>query len=190
MNYQARNVHEAVRPIKPFVPFVSFVVKDVYLHIDRVRRTTVTPRFADYAISPGAARLRHEEHEGHEEMEFDPISKKVIGSAIEVHRTLGPGLLENAYEQCLARELSINGINYRLQKALPVDYKGVYLDCSYRIDMLIEGRLIVELKSVDRLLPVHEAQILTYMRLADISVALLISFNVRILKEGIKRFVQ
>ena len=122
-------------------------------------------------------------------MEFDPLSRKVIGCAINVHRELGPGLLENAYEQCLAHELSLNGIACHLQKPIPVSYKGVNLDCGYRIDMLVDDRLIIELKSVERLLPIHEAQLLTYMRLAKLSVGLLINFNVKYLKDGIKRFV-
>jgi GxxExxY protein len=122
-------------------------------------------------------------------MEFDPLSGKVIGCAIDVHKALGPGLLENAYEQCLAHELRLNGIECHLQKPIPVSYKGVKLDCGYRIDMLVDDLLIVELKSVERLLPIHEAQLLTYMRLARLSVGLLINFNVRFLKNGIKRFV-
>jgi len=122
-------------------------------------------------------------------MEFDPLSRKVIGCAIDVHRALGPGLLENAYEQCLAHELKLNGIECYLQKPIPVSYKGVNLDCGYRIDMLVNDLLIVELKSVERLLPIHEAQLLTYMRLAKLSVGLLINFNVKYLKNGIKRFV-
>jgi GxxExxY protein len=122
-------------------------------------------------------------------MEFDPLSGKVIGCAIDVHKALGPGLLENAYEQCLAHELRLNGIECHLQKPIPVSYKGVKLDCGYRIDMLVDDLLIVELKSVERLLPIHEAQLLTYMRLARLSVGLLINFNVRFLKDGIKRFV-
>ena len=122
-------------------------------------------------------------------MKFDEISNKVIGCAIEVHRSLGPGLLESTYEQCLAREMDLSGIAFKLQSPLPVEYKGIKLDCGYRVDMLIEDKLIVELKSVEKTLPVHEAQILTYMKLANIQVGLLINFNVEKLKEGIKRFV-
>ena len=122
-------------------------------------------------------------------MKFDEISNKVIGCAIEVHRSLGPGLLESTYEQCLAREMDISGIAFKLQSPLPVEYKGIKLDCGYRVDMLIEDKLIVELKSVEKTLPIHEAQILTYMKLANIQVGLLINFNVERLKEGIKRFV-
>jgi GxxExxY protein len=122
-------------------------------------------------------------------MEFDNISNKLIGCAIEVHRTLGPGLLESAYEQCLARELFLANIPFKLQHPLPVEYKGIHLDCGYRIDVLVDDQLIVELKAVEKLLGIHEAQLLTYMKLANIKVGLLINFNVTLLKDGIKRFV-
>lgn len=122
-------------------------------------------------------------------MEFDELSKRVIGCAIEVHTHLGPGLLEPTYEQCMAHELSLAGITFQIQPPLPVEYKGLKLDCGYRIDLLIEGKLIVELKSVSQLLPIHEAQILTYMKLAKVGVGLLINFNVTRLKDGLKRFV-
>ena len=122
-------------------------------------------------------------------MEFGELSNKVIGCAIEVHRTLGPGLLESTYEQCLAREMDLSGIAFKLQSPLPVEYKGIKLDCGYRIDMLVEDKLIVELKSVEKILPIHEAQILTYMKLANTQVGLLINFNVERLKEGLRRFV-
>ena len=106
-----------------------------------------------------------------------------------MHKNLGPGLLESTYEQCLAHELSLQGIPFKVQSPLPVDYKGLKLDCGYRVDFLVDDRLIVEIKSVERLIPVHEAQILTYMKLAHISIGLLLNFNVPRLKEGIKRFV-
>ena len=122
-------------------------------------------------------------------MKFDEISNKVIGCAIEVHRALGPGLLESTYEQCLSREMDLSGIAFKLQSPLPVEYKGIKLDCGYRVDMLVEDKLIVELKSVEKILPIHEAQILTYMKLANIKVGLLINFNNNLLKDGIKRFV-
>jgi GxxExxY protein len=120
---------------------------------------------------------------------FDQLSNKVIGCAIEVHRELGPGLLESAYEQCLAAELGRSRIPFQLQVDLPVSYKGTRLDCNYRIDLLIDQQLIIELKCVDQLLKIHEAQILTYMRLAKVKVGLLINFNVPVLKKGIKRFL-
>jgi len=122
-------------------------------------------------------------------VEFDQLSNRVIGCAIEVHRELGPGLLESAYEQCLAAELSQSGIPFQVQVDLPVHYKGTRLDCGYRIDLLVDDHLIVELKSVEQLLKIHEAQILTYMKLTKVTVGLLINFNVPILKKGIKRFL-
>lgn len=122
-------------------------------------------------------------------MEFSQLSSRVIGCAITVHRELGPGLLESAYELCLAHELDLNGIMFTLQHPLPVRYKDVPLDCGYRVDVLVEDEIILELKSVDELKPIHEAQLLTYMKLAEIREGLLINFNVRLLKEGIKRSV-
>ena len=122
-------------------------------------------------------------------MKFDELSNKVIGCAIEVHRELGPGLLESTYEQCLAYELNQAKIPFRLQVELPVEYKQIRLDCGYRLDLLADDRLIVELKSVDRLLAIHEAQVLTYMKLAGMKVGLLINFNVAVLKNGVRRFV-
>lgn len=122
-------------------------------------------------------------------MNFDPLSYKVIGCALEVHRTLGPGLLESTYEQCLAHELAEANVSFKVQKALPVVYKGVNIDCGYRVDVLIENKLIVELKSVEKMLAVHEAQLLTYMKLSEIKLGLLINFNSKILKDGLKRFV-
>jgi GxxExxY protein len=122
-------------------------------------------------------------------MEFDDLSNRVIGCATEVHRHLGPGLLESAYEQCLAHELSRNNIAFQLQLAQPVQYKDVLLDCGYRIDVLVENQLIIELKSVEKLLGIHEAQLMTYMKLAEIKIGLLMNFNVTKLKDGIKRFV-
>jgi len=115
------------------------------------------------------------------------LTERVIGAAIEVHRHLGPGLLESAYEECLCRELSLAGIQHAQQVALPVTYKGIDLDCAYRLDILVERRVLLELKCVERLLPIHEAQLLTYLKLADLRLGLLINFNVPILKQGIKR---
>ena len=122
-------------------------------------------------------------------MEFDELSNKVLGCAIEVHRELGPGLLESTYEQCLAYELNRAGVPFKLQVDLPVEYKKIKLDCGYRIDLLADERLIVELKSVDQLLKIHEAQILTYMKLSRVGVGLLINFNVDALRKGVRRFV-
>src|SRR5216110_1048958 len=122
-------------------------------------------------------------------MEFDELSRNVIGCAIEVHHNLGPGLLESTYRQCLACELSHAGVPFQMEVPLPVRYKDLLLDCGYRIDLLVSGDLIVEIKSVETLLPIHQAQILTYMRIAKIPLGLLINFNVTKLRNGIKRFV-
>jgi GxxExxY protein len=122
-------------------------------------------------------------------MEFTELSNRVIGCAIEVHSKLGPGLLESTYEQCLAHELNLNGIKFKLQHPLPVEYKGIRLDCGYRVDMLVEDEIILELKSVEQLKGVHEAQLLTYMKLAGIKYGFLINFNVHRLKQGLKSFV-
>lgn len=122
-------------------------------------------------------------------MEKDSLTEKIIGCAIEVHRALGPGLLESAYEQCLARELTLQAIPFRLQVPVPVAYKGARLECGFRIDVLVDGQVILELKSVDKLAGIHEAQLLTYMKLAGISRGLLINFNVTRLVDGIRRFV-
>jgi len=112
----------------------------------------------------------------------------VIGCAIEVHRFLGAGLLESTYQQCLAHELHLKGIAFQLEHPLPVEYKKIKLDCGYRIDILVENRLIVELKAVEEIKGIHKAQLLTYMKLSGIDTGLLISFNVERLKDGIQRF--
>jgi GxxExxY protein len=117
----------------------------------------------------------------------DALSGAVIGVAIEVHRALGPGLLESAYEECLCFELQQAGIPFRRQVPLPVTYKSVNLDCGYRLDLLVEERLVVELKTVDRLMPVHDAQLLTYLRLAGYRAGLLMNFNVAVLRDGLRR---
>jgi GxxExxY protein len=122
-------------------------------------------------------------------LEFDELSNKIIGCAIEVHRNLGPGLLESTYAQCLAHELKIEGMPFKLQYPLPVEYKGIKLDCGYRIDLLVANSLIVELKSVENVLPIHQAQLLTYMKLSGIKIGLLMNFNVKYMKSGIKRMV-
>ncbi len=119
-------------------------------------------------------------------MEFDPLSRRVIGCAIEVHRTLGPGLLETTYRQCLAHELSLSDIRFQMEVPLPVRYKETLLDCGYRIDLLIDSNLIVELKAIDAVMPIHQAQLLSYMRLAKVPIGLLINFNVLKLANGIK----
>ena len=122
-------------------------------------------------------------------MQFDALSTRVIGCALAVHRELGPGLLESAYEKCLAHELHANGISFQRQHPQPVDYKGVWLDCGYRIDLLVEEELIVELKAIEEIKGIHQAQLLTYMKLAGIRTGLLINFNVARLTDGMKRYV-
>jgi len=121
-------------------------------------------------------------------MNFNHITERIIGCAIEVHKNLGPGLLESAYEECLAYELMSAGLNFDRQKPVPVVYKDIKLDCGYRIDLLVENSVIIELKSVETFNPVHEAQILTYMRFANKPIGLLINFNVLILVQGVKRY--
>jgi len=121
--------------------------------------------------------------------ELKQLSQQVLDAAFRVHSALGPGLLESAYEHCLCYELGKHGICVAKQVQLPVVYDGVEIDAGYRIDLLVENQLIVEIKAVDGLLPIHEAQLLTYLRLANKSVGLLINFNVRSLKHGIKRMV-
>ncbi len=117
------------------------------------------------------------------------LTRDIIGAAIEVHKELGPGLLESAYEECLCHELNARGLKFQRQITLPVTYKGTALDCGYRIDLLIEDSVIVELKSVECILPIHGAQLLTYMKLMHKTVGLLINFNVPLLKQGILRKV-
>ena len=121
--------------------------------------------------------------------EEDKLSKEIIGAAIEVHRNLGSGLLESAYEECLCRELSICGIAFERQKPLAVSYKGVKLDCGYRLDIVVGGLIILELKAVDQIEPIHEAQLLTYLKLSNLKLGILINFNVPILRDGIKSIV-
>jgi GxxExxY protein len=121
------------------------------------------------------------------EGEKDPLTQQVIGCAIEVHRTLGPGLLESTYEKCLAHELKLAGLPFINQAVIPIDYKGISLDCGYRLDFLIDDYLVVELKAVEQILPIHQAQVITYMKLAEAPVGILINFNVKLLKDGIRR---
>ena len=119
--------------------------------------------------------------------DINDLTGKVIGAAIEVHSALGPGLLESVYEECLCHELGLQRIPYERQKELPVEYKGVKLDCGYRLDIVVSEKLIIELKSVENIQPIHEAQLLTYLKLTGIKIGLLINFNVPLLKDGIKR---
>jgi len=121
-------------------------------------------------------------------MELNEITQKIIGCAIQVHKSLGPGLLESAYEECLSYELIKNGLNIKRQQPTPVVYKEIKLECGYRIDILVENSVVVELKVVDEFNPVHEAQILTYMKFSNKSLGLLMNFNVTILRNGIRRY--
>lgn len=122
-------------------------------------------------------------------MLFEDISKIIIGCAIDVHKELGPGLLESAYEECLYYELQKNGLKVDRQKAIPIVYKEIKLDCGYRADLIVEDKIVIELKTVDEFKPVHEAKILTYLKFADKKLGLLINFNVLRLKDGIKRYI-
>ncbi len=117
------------------------------------------------------------------------LTEKIIGAAIEVHKTIGPGLLESAYEECLAHELRLHGLCFGRQVPLPVTYKGVSLDCGYRLGFLVENAVVLELKSVESFQPIHEAQLLTYLKLGGWTIGLLLNFNVPLLKDGIKRIV-
>ena len=122
-----------------------------------------------------------------EAQSFKSLTERVIGACIEIHRQLGPGLLESAYEECLCYELSQLGIPFKRQVPLPIQYKSVRLDCGYRLDLVVDNRIILELKAVEGLMPIHEAQMLTYLRLSGLTLGLLINFNVPVLKDGIKR---
>jgi GxxExxY protein len=124
-----------------------------------------------------------------QKLRFEDLTKEIIGAAIEVHKAVGPGLLEGVYEECLCHELALRNLRFERQIIVPVTYKGVTLDCGYRLDILIQETVILELKSVDRIHPIFEAQLLTYMRLLQKPVGLLINFNVPILRTGILRKV-
>jgi len=117
------------------------------------------------------------------------LTGEIINAAIEVHRVLGPGLLESSYEVCLARELELRGIAFEFEKPLPLEYKGIRLKCGYRLDLLVAGKVIVEVKSVAALAPIHEAQLLTYLKLTGVKVGLLMNFNVVVPKDGLRRLV-
>ncbi len=119
----------------------------------------------------------------------EELTRRIIGAAIEVHRVLGPGLLESAYQTCLAKEFNDLRITFQREIALPVEYKGVQLDCGYRLDFVVEGRVVLEIKSVEKVEPVYEAQLLTYMKLGRYPIGLLLNFNTRLLKDGMIRRV-
>ena len=119
----------------------------------------------------------------------DLLSRDIIGAAIEVHRHLGPGLLESVYEKCLCKELALRGIEFERQVSLPVEYKGASLDCGYRLDVVVQDIVIIEIKSVESLLPIHQAQLLTYLKLSARKLGMLLNFNVPVMRQGIKRIV-
>jgi GxxExxY protein len=122
-------------------------------------------------------------------MEINQVTERIIGCAIEVHKQLGPGLLESAYEECLAFELENAGLIIERQKPIPVVYKKIKLDCGYRIDILVENLIVIELKTAEEFNPVYEAQILTYLKFSEKRIGLLINFNVKLLKDGLKRYI-
>jgi GxxExxY protein len=122
-------------------------------------------------------------------MNMNQLSSKIIGAAIEVHKTLGPGLLESAYEECLCHELSIQGLLFEKQKPLSIDYKGKKLDCGYRLDIVVEKAVIIELKSCEKIEPIHKAQLLTYLKLSGLNLGLILNFNVPLMRDGIVRIV-
>lgn len=130
----------------------------------------------------GARRVMNDSH-------LNNITSQIIGAAIEVHRQLGPGLLESAYQECLCKELSLRGIPFEREKPLQLEYKGIELECGYRLDILVANLVVVEIKSIEAIAPVHEAQLITYLRLGGWKLGLLINFNVTVLKDGIRRRV-
>ena len=125
----------------------------------------------------------------HQRPQNDPLTEKIIGFAIEVHRYLGPGLLESSYEECLCYELKTSGVVFQRQVPLPVVYKGIRLDCGYRMDVVVEDRVILELKTVECLIPVHDAQTRTYLKLSGLHTGLILNFNTPVLRDGIRRMV-
>ena len=140
-----------------------------------------TPRESAWRVACNASNVA--------ELITSPLVRQVIGSAIDVHRALGPGLLESVYHTCMTHELGLRGVRSISQAAVPVVYKGIALACGYRVDLIIEGTLLVELKTVDQILPIHHAQMLTYLKLLDLPQALLINFNATQLREGLKSFL-
>jgi len=133
--------------------------------------------------------IHHGGTETRRKLVLEDLTEQVIGAAIEVHKVLGPGLMESAYEECLCHELHLRGISFERQVSLPVEYKGIKLDCGYRIDVVIENAVVLELKCVERVLPVHQAQLLTYLKIAHKPVGFIINFNVPVLARGIYRRV-
>jgi GxxExxY protein len=128
--------------------------------------------------------LHHGDTEARSKLLHEELTERVIGAAIEVHRALGPGLLESAYEECLCHEFHLRGLGFQRQVPLPVEYKGVRLDCGYRIDLVVEDAVVLEIKCVEHTLPVHEAQLLTYLKMTGKRVGLILNFNVAVLARG------
>jgi GxxExxY protein len=122
-------------------------------------------------------------------MDINKLSSKIIGAAIEVHKALGPGLLESAYEECMCYELDTKGLSFERQRSLPIVYKGKRLDCGYRLDIVVENSIVLELKSCEKIEPIHKAQLLTYLKLSGLNLGLLLNFNVSVMREGITRIV-
>jgi GxxExxY protein len=158
-------------------------------HLGRIRVTAIALSLSDNVrvtvdtiFSTEAQRHRGEEDQ-------DPLTREIIAAAIEVHRALGPGLVETVYEQCLCHELHLRGLSFRRQVDVPAVFKGIKLDCGHRLDLVVEDKVVLELKSVDRIDSVHLAQLLTYLKLTGLEVGLLINFNVEVLRNGIKRRV-
>jgi len=133
--------------------------------------------------------IHHGDAKTRSKLIHEELTKKIIGAAIEVHRALGPGLMESVYEECLCHELHLRGLKFQRQLSIPITYKGVKLDCGYQLDLLVEDTVILELKCAERIIPVHEAQLLTYMKLLNKPVGFVINFNVPVLKQGIVRRV-
>lgn len=122
-------------------------------------------------------------------IDINHLSSKIIGAAIEVHKALGPGLLESTYEECLCYELNLRGLGFERQKSLPITYKNMKLDCGYRLDIVVENKIVLELKSCEKIEPIHKAQLLTYLRLSSLNLGLLLNFNVPVMRDGIVRIV-
>ncbi len=122
-------------------------------------------------------------------MDINQLSSKIIGAAIQVHKALGPGLLESAYEECICYELSYQGFSIERQKPLAINYKGIKLDCGYRLDIVVENTIILELKSCKKIEPIHKAQLLTYLKLSGLNLGLILNFNVSVMRDGIVRIV-
>jgi GxxExxY protein len=122
-------------------------------------------------------------------MVINKLSSEIIGAAIEVHKALGPGLLESAYEQCLCHELNLRGLSYESQEPLAIRYKGIKLDCGYRLDIVVEDKIILELKACEKVEPIHKAQLLTYLKLSGLHLGLVLNFNVPVMRDGIVRMV-